>query len=313
MKRASRLLTVLFLLTVPTISLLDRAAHRTQAAGVEELRPVAHRSRGPSLTIVFRGLMVFHPDAARQYFEVGILRAPEHEFRMQVLEKSPEGVSSFSVPLEQFLTAKSDVWSLEFPSSTKGVSFYKGGSFDRRSGTGDKRDFRWLIDLESSELYGRKLSIDNNQLAIMLRVNGGEFYTKTTTFPLTRRKGDGTFEYFGRVAQEIATDVFLEEGDMVLRSETSREEIFRLKETPDTTYEIVIENLPLQHHYMPTNFNHFQYYYRVFPMPRTEWYEFEVASREKPSGLNFLKAGFSVPGTDRAPCMGAGYGQGSGP
>src|SRR6266446_7009751 len=148
-------------------------------------------SRQPSLTIVFRGLMVFHPDRADQYFEVGILPAPEHEFRMQLIEKSLDGVSSFLVPLGQYMSDKPDVWSLDFPSSTKGVTFYKGGSFDRKGGTGD-----------------------NRELVMMLHVNGGEFYTKTTTLPLTRRKGDGTFEYFGRIAQEIATDVFLEDGDM---------------------------------------------------------------------------------------------------
>jgi hypothetical protein len=32
----------------------------------------------PTVTIVLRGLMVFHPDPAREYFEAGILPAPGH-------------------------------------------------------------------------------------------------------------------------------------------------------------------------------------------------------------------------------------------
>ena len=54
----------------------------------------------PKVTIVFRGLLVFHPDPARQYFEAGILRAPEHNFRIEVRETSATGVSSFVVPTE---------------------------------------------------------------------------------------------------------------------------------------------------------------------------------------------------------------------
>jgi hypothetical protein len=313
MKRASVVLMIIFLLTVPVVCLTDRDAlkARRRARSVRELRPLALRSRGPSLTIVFRGLMTFHRDPAGQFFEVGIVSAPMHEFRMQVLEKTSESVSSSWVPISQYVTAKHDLWLLEFPNSTKGVSFYKGGPFERRRGIGDKRDYRWLIDLEGSEFYGRKVSIEHNQLAPMLHINSGEFYTKTTTLPLTRRKGNGTFEEFGRAAQEIATDVFLEDGDMVLRSEKT--EIFRLKEKPDTVYEIVIENLPVQHDYTSTNSNHFQFYYRVFPMQPVEWYEFRVASRAKVLGLNFFRAGWSVPSTDAAPCMGAGYGGDGGP
>src|SRR5438128_5330880 len=89
------------------------------------------RAQGPSLTIVFRGLMVFHPGPAREYFEVGILPAPEHEFRVQVIENSPEGVSSFFVPLGESSDAKHDLWSLEFANSNQqGVSFYQSEPFD---------------------------------------------------------------------------------------------------------------------------------------------------------------------------------------
>jgi hypothetical protein len=65
-----------------------------RGAKTEKPRPEA-KAR---VTIVFRGLQVFHPDPARQYFEAGILRAPEHKFHIEVLEKSSAGVSSFRVP-----------------------------------------------------------------------------------------------------------------------------------------------------------------------------------------------------------------------
>lgn len=274
---------------------------------------IAQSSREPALIIAFEGLMVFHPDPGGQYLEVGIIPAPEHEFRIELLSKSPEGVSTSTISLEQFLSSNQDTLSLQFPTPTKGITFHKNGPFDRKSVTNDQRDIRWLIDLESSEFYGRKLTVANNQLAVVLRVNGGEFYTKTTTLPLVRRKGDGTFYYFGRAAQEIATDVFLQDGDMVLRSETSGTEILRLKNRPDTTYEMAIKNLPLPHEDMATNSNHFGNYYRVFPMPRSEWYEFRVDGLQKQLASQFSRVAFTSPNTYEAPCMGAGYGGAGGP
>jgi len=260
--------------------------------------------------------MAFHPDPAGQYFEAGILPAPDHELRMQVLEKSLDGVSNSVVPLGQYANLKSDIWLLEFPSKSKGVSFYQSGSFDRKSGVGNSRDFRWLIDLEGADFYNRKLQPNTSQLGVSFHIHSGEFYTKTMTLPLMRRRGDGTFEFFGRAAQEIAIDVFLEDGDMILRSEQSGTEMFRLKEKPDTTYEVVIENVPASQDHMAMSVNHFQYYYRLFPMARTDWYEFKVADRgtslatsdvTKPT---FTLASYlsPMPISDEAPCMGVGYG-----
>ena len=326
MKRASGVLTVFFLLTVAAISLLDRGAQssNTQAASVKKLRSGVHRSCGPSLTIVFRGLMVFHPDPEGQYFQVGILPAPEHEFRMEVLEKSPEGVSSFSVPLGQFGNAKPDLWSLEFASSTKqGISLYQNGPFDRKRAVGDERDFRWVVDLEGREFYNHQLATNTNQLDFILQLTSGEFYTKNKTLPWMRKKADRTFQYFGSVADEVATDVSLEDGDMVLRSGKSGTEIFRLNQKPDTTYEIVIENAFVGEHHMAASVNHFHYYYGLIAEPKAEWYDFRVVRSPVSSAADSANASFtfasyaatanhigrSVPVTPDAACFPAAFGQ----
>jgi hypothetical protein len=131
-----------------------------RGAKTEKPRPEA-KAR---VTIVFRGLQVFHPDPARQYFEAGILRAPEHKFHIEVLEKSSAGVSSFRVPSESLGSAENDVWSFEFASSNRGVSLYQKGAFDRKAGIGDERDFRWTVDLEGKEFYNQQLTTKQNQL-----------------------------------------------------------------------------------------------------------------------------------------------------
>ena len=252
--------------------------------------------------------------AAREYFEVGILPAPEHEFRVQVIENSPEGVSSSFVPLAQFGDSKPDVWSLEFASSTKhGISLYQNGPFDRKRGVGDQRDFRWAVDLEGREFYDRQLPTKTNRLGLILRVASGEFYTNRKTSPLMLKKGDGTFQYFGSAAEEVAADVSLENGDLVLRS-AKRGEILRLKEKADTAYEIVIENAPIAQHHMASNPNHFQYYYRLIAKPKAEWYEFKAAdaamsSAGDSSSATFTLASYLVPDTTRVPCMPAGVGK----
>ena len=305
MKRTFSVVALLLVLLVCfAFNFSTRNALTPKASAATNPEASEFRAEGPSLKIVFRGLMVFHSDQARQYFEVGILKAPEHEFRVQVLENSPDGVSSFSLPLEQ---TGPDVWSLEFPRPTSGVSFYQNGSFDRKSGVGDEKDFRWLVDLRSKEFYDHELQADSDQLGIVLRLSSGKFYTNKRTPPLMRKKGNSAFEYFGWAAQEVATDVFLGEGDMVLKSEKAGTELLRLKQKPDSTYEIIIENAPIPQEHMISSANHFQYYYQLLGIPKDEWYDFKPLIRAMTSRstdslrTNLVRANYVK--TDEIPCM----------
>src|SRR6185503_3636326 len=110
------------------------------------------------------------------------------------------------------------------------------------------------------------LTTKQNQLGPILRVSSGEFYTRTRTRPLLRNKGDGTFEYFGRAADEIAGDLFVDAGDVVLRSVNSGKEILRLKDVPGTTYEIVVENEFITEEH-GRSAGHSDYYYRLISKP----------------------------------------------
>ena len=257
----------------------------------------------PTVTIVFRGLMVFHSDPAGKYFEAGMLPAPEHRFRIEVRETSASGVSSFSVPVES--SKNHDVWTFELPNSIqRGVNLFKNGAFDRKAGIGDERDFRWAVDVEGKEFYNRQLSTKQNQLGPVMRLTSGEFYTKTRTRPLLRNKGNGTFEYFGRAADEIAADLFVGAGDVVLRSANTGKEILRLKDKPGTTYEIVVENEFLTDTHA-VNLGHFGYYYSLITKPRDEWYDFKAADLSSHRHLHH----YVPPTTDEIPCMPWGFGK----
>lgn len=262
-------------------------------------------SSKPTVTIVFRGLMAFHPDPAGKYFETGILQAPEHRFHIEVRETSVSGVSSFSVPVESSENSLNDVWTFELPGSIQqGVSFYQKGAFDRKAGIGDPRDFRWAVDLEGKEFYNQQLTTKQNQLGPVMRVTSGEFYTKTRTLPLLRNKGNGTFEYFGRAADEIATGWNGDGGDVVLRSGKSGKEILRLKAKPGTSYEIVVENEYMTEAHAANS--HFGYYYQLITKPRDEWYDFKVADDTEHRHHAITR--FS-PGSNRSPCMAWGFGK----
>jgi len=233
--------------------------------------------------------MVIHPDPAREYFEAGILPAPGHRFRIEVREKTNSGVSTFSVPLPSVINFLNDSWSLEFTSPAKrGISLYQGGAFDRKAGIGDARDFRWAVDIEGAEFYNQQVTVKENQLGPILRMTSGEFYTKAKSRPVMRRQGDGTFQLFGSIAEEIAAD-FVTRGDVVLRSAKSGKEILRLPAKPAATYEIILENLPETDAHMASNSDHFQYYYQVIDKPKTEWFEFKIADRGVTAALSDSK------------------------
>jgi hypothetical protein len=257
----------------------------------------------PTVTIVLRGLMVFHPDPAREYFEAGILPAPGHRFRVEVREKTKAGVSTYFVPLPPVTDLTNDSWSLEFANPPKqGISFYQGGAFDRKAGTGDPKDFRWALDIEGTEFYNQQVTIKENQLGPVLHMTSGEFYTKGKSRPMLRRQGDGTFQLFGSVAEEIAADFHVAQGDVVLRSAKSGKEIVRLSRKPGTSYEIILENQPETEGHMASmasNSDHFQYYYQVIAKPKTEWFEFKFAG----------DANHASPGSPDIPCQPTGMGK----
>jgi len=74
MKRPPNRLTISVLVLVLTASgLVVSEGIKTHAAGTARLS-----SRGPSLTIIFRGLMALRQDREEHTLGVGILLAPEH-------------------------------------------------------------------------------------------------------------------------------------------------------------------------------------------------------------------------------------------
>src|SRR6185503_11042441 len=111
MKRTTARLTISIIVLVLVASGLTVSdGIKTHAARTTNPKASGLGSGGPSLTIIFRGLMAFRRDHEEQTFAVGILPAPGHEFTVQVLEKSPQGISAYSIPMNELMGSKSDTW-----------------------------------------------------------------------------------------------------------------------------------------------------------------------------------------------------------
>jgi hypothetical protein len=218
------------------------------------------RRDAPTIRVIFRGLMIFHFDTEKLLYEVGVLRAPNHQLRIHVEKRSPSGTSEILVPVEELGSLDKRIWTLELTNpGTQGISTYQNGAFNRKKGIGDDRDFRWTVDLEGEEFYNNALSIKTALLGPIIRIPSGMFYTMTKTEPLLRKQGDHAFQEFGSIAEDIAADIWLDNGEAILKADST--EIVRLKRQPHTTYDVIIENTPSSHQHLSSNVDHFDYYY----------------------------------------------------
>src|SRR5215470_18510681 len=97
--------------------------------------------------------------------------------------------------------------------------FKEGQCFDRRTHP-HARDFRWIIDLEGSDLHNKDLTqdIDTTKIKTVLRVRHGEFYTRLLSPPLMRKnvRPAGNDVYYGMTAEVTGCDIAFEIGKLQL-------------------------------------------------------------------------------------------------
>lgn len=240
-----------------------------------------------TITIVFRGLMVFHfddrvGDKAR-FCEVGFLPAEGHQLRINTMRNHNEIASENLKPADA-------IWEL-YTKDPKGISIHTDGQPFTRLTHSDERDFRWLVDLEGPEFYNEDLTNQVNTSILMpvLHIPSGELYTSDRSkHNLQRAKGDGEAEEFGKIAVDTGCDITTEGDEVTLVNRDSDEAIFTFKAEPNTTYEIV--NTPpgppsgtpgASDHVHPAGGSltpeqrdHFQNYYKLFKDRRVERFQF---------------------------------------
>src|SRR5215210_1264087 len=240
------------------------------------------------VTIVFRGLMVFH--YMTDYMEIGVMDAPlhpGHPVHVPRIIKTKNGVISSIFDLRTRPELKSvgqpgriREWELEVtnPLQPTATKFQQGPNFNRLHHP-HPRDFRWITDLEGRDLHNRDLTadLDTSKLLMVLRVRHGEFYTAQLSKRLTRKRANPPVENipFGIAAEVIGCDIAFDLGDLTLRAGNTRAFTFDESAEDGVIYEIsnAPPDVPPDAPY-PVGSGHFAMYYsHLFrtPLPNDEY------------------------------------------
>jgi hypothetical protein len=265
-----------------------------------------------TITIVFRGLMVLHKQA--DTMEVGFVDAlynPSDEHVHAGAAVNHAGHSAVHVP--RILTTKDGVLSAIFDLRNRpelgavrdwtlvvdkaqdaGASLLQDTTlapFNRNStgsGSSFERDFRWIIDLEGTDLHNRDLSLDINtrQFLFVLYVPHGAFYTRLRSPDLKRRRpGPPRVEsFFGPTAAVVGCDIPIDDAGTVklMAGGTSGATVFTFVPDEGTVYEIsngppdvpVEEPIPLD---APGHFH--MYYEKLFRRPYRDQFDLLMDDR----------------------------------
>ena len=231
-------------------------------------------------TIVFRGLMVLHRHV--DTMEIGFVNALYDPAEQHNHAASPahaghginhaghginhaDHASRHSLShIPRILTTKKGVlseifdlrnrpelgtvrnWSLVVTNAARsGITLRQAGTFNRAipAATTTDEDFRWITDMEASDLHGRDLSLDINtrQFLFVLSVRNGEFYTRLKSPVLRRRRSNPTrVDAFGASAAVVGCDIELNAGGGVKLMAGGRDGsiVYDFDNDPDTVYEI---------------------------------------------------------------------------
>lgn len=250
-------------------------------------------SETSTLTIVFRGLMIFHEDRKNNLMEIGFLRTPGHIPRILTITNGVlAGVFDLrNRPELGDLTQRK--WRIDVTGPAPlGISLYTDGSKDMHRLTHqDDRDYRWIMDFEGRDFYNKELTdLKAQELMPVLQVPVGQFYTRLKAPSLLRREDDGPLNPFGAVAAVTGCDIQINEGGAKLSvvggptlftfkrpGESIGNTIFEINNAPPDVPEALNGEAPHDEHgglhHGPDHDDHFQNYYALFdedkiPSPR---------------------------------------------
>jgi hypothetical protein len=205
------------------------------------------------------------------------------------------------------------------------VDFLKIGSGDFNRDTGDVHDFRWMLDLDGEDFYKEgyeKISIFKTKFTLSHGTVFTGLITNATFNQVSVLLGTTgmTVKYLGHMPSLIAAEVAIGQNEYgVLRIDG--DEVVRIPGSIASTHEIsfgnvcVDSNEPCQ--WSPGNVlesrrNDFRFHRNVLNLPLLRArYGLTLLEPNAVPGPNKIGAFPWVPwGTDRAPCMGVGWGNG---
>lgn len=170
----------------------------------------------PKVTLILKGLLAIFVNEGETECTVGMLNSspPHHDRRISIKNALIE-----DTPLEVILKPpqiKSKLrLEVENVSQTKITFYEKNAPINRQAQPkGEKLPFRWVVDLEHPELYGRAIGAKKNGFTPLLTFKKGELFTKSVSLgSLFTQTGVFVLEDFGYVANVIGVEVSLDQAD----------------------------------------------------------------------------------------------------
>ena len=192
----------------------------------------------PRIKLIFKGLQLSCIQEGREFAEVGLIRSAS-DHKLEVTIDVTDG-AGFALPPD--FDSEQNI-SIEVENTTlKGIRVFTDPAFNRETGDGDERDFRWFIDLESAEFFNRKVGVKHDELSPIVRINNAEFYTNLRTKINAVKKNGGTTIKLGKIGLEIAADIDLDRPDSKAVLKSGGREILRVEGNQGPQYTIEFDS-----------------------------------------------------------------------
>lgn len=172
--------------------------------------PVNTIPEDPTIKITISGLVVSAIKDQNDFAEVGALVDSRcHKARLKVRERAPDGSEK---TIHRFDADKRIMLLVEKTSRTKVETFEGAASFDRLTGSGNERDFRWLVDIETDLHEGKEYTPKKDSLNPIFHVQKALFYTdERSEKRMMIKRGLKAPTLFGKTAEIIAANIYLDQ------------------------------------------------------------------------------------------------------
>lgn len=239
----------------------------------------------PTITLVFKGLFLFAFEKDNRFCQAVVMQADKHCLKLTVKAK----VTSSENPLELTFAVPDGNIEIVVPDRIVGVDRYEVGAFNRDLAH-DKKDFRWALDLEGSDLHNQPLAIKAGSIQRSIFIRNGMFRNQANR--RIRIISPSTQVTSTAATQEIGCDIFLEKGEeLVFKYGPNNNNFLTFKQEADErdiNYEILIDNSCPEEAIADGEPSDFFHYYDVVDVQPNQ--RFQIAPLQPP------------PGSQRRPC-----------
>lgn len=239
----------------------------------------------PDIRLYFSGVLDFCVNQDRTHFQVGILDyAPKHLLTFDIKEI----INGVKIPKpcgpDLSISLPKRLW-LQCGASQGDVQLYEPGDFHRDETQDDRRDLRWVIDIEGEDGYNSSDPIGTNPdgFRSILTINSGLFFTARLSEDRVRFR-DPQAKLRGKVALLVGGNINLREPDAEAILTDGRNILCRFPKRDNTKYEITIRLEPPEPHEPNGDHeNDFNFHYKAIATKKKNKLELIIDSKTKNS------------------------------